>query len=615
MGITIDREVGNYEIHELHVEHNHVLQLPGTCHLMPSQRKITALQAFEIETTDDSGIVPKAAHELASRSVGGSTNLGYTRRDHKNYLRTKRQRELKYGEAGTMLKYFQDKKSENPAFQYDIQLDCDEKIANIFWADAKMIIDYAHFGDVVTFDTTFWTNKEYRPFGIFVGFNHFRETVIFGAALLYDETFESFKWLFNTFLSVHNNKQPRTIFTDQDTAMGKAIEAVFIGAWHGLCNFHIMQNAVKHLPPKKKDEDGPNVLAEFSACMYKYEDKEAFEEAFVAIRIKVDTQTWLDSIYKVKEKWARCFMRNAYTLGMRSTQLSESLNSDLKNHLKSDLDILRFFKHLERVVQVKRDNELKDEYESRKKLPRVRIRTPAIIQASKVYTPCIFEDFQNEYERSISAYIKPSEEHNVYNVVIASIDPKITYEEESKVLVDHQEQQVLCSCGQFERVGVLCRHALKALDVMNIKYLPSHYILKRWTREARSGTIQDSHRNIVLEDPRMEDRLRLKFFIHKFHDIASKSLISEECSKLVDDALESLSKQVEAKVSSTARTTEAICEEPDREGEEMAALQDQIPVEPTTRTTENGFEEYGWIPSYTQLLMGSSMGQNIPDDT
>jgi zinc finger SWIM domain-containing protein 3 len=86
-------------------------------------------------------------------------------------------------------------------------------------------------------------------------------------------------------------------------------------------------------------------------------------------------------------------MRNAYTLGMRSTQLSESLNSDLKNHLKSDLDILRFFKHLERVVQGKRDNELNEEYESRKKLPRVRIRTPAIIQASKVYTPCIFEDF------------------------------------------------------------------------------------------------------------------------------------------------------------------------------------------------------------------------------
>jgi zinc finger SWIM domain-containing protein 3 len=37
-----------------------------------------------------------------------------------------------------------------------------------------MITNYAHFGDVVTFDTTFGTNKKYIPFGVFVGFNQFR---------------------------------------------------------------------------------------------------------------------------------------------------------------------------------------------------------------------------------------------------------------------------------------------------------------------------------------------------------------------------------------------------------------------------------------------------------
>ena len=61
------------------------------------------------------------------------------------------------------------------------------------------------------------------------------------------------------------------------------------------------------------------------------------------MRSKVKKQTWMDSIYKVKEKLAECFMRDAFTLGMRSTQLSESLNNDLKNHLKSDLDINPFF--------------------------------------------------------------------------------------------------------------------------------------------------------------------------------------------------------------------------------------------------------------------------------
>ena len=53
---------------------------------MVSQRKISDLQGFEIETADDAGIRPKLAHELATTQAGGSLNLSYTLRDHKNYL-------------------------------------------------------------------------------------------------------------------------------------------------------------------------------------------------------------------------------------------------------------------------------------------------------------------------------------------------------------------------------------------------------------------------------------------------------------------------------------------------------------------------------------------------
>ena len=76
---------------------------------MVSQRKISERQAFEIETADDSGIMRQAAHGFASRHVGGPINLGYTCRDQKNHLRTKRQRELAFGQAGSMLKYFHEK--------------------------------------------------------------------------------------------------------------------------------------------------------------------------------------------------------------------------------------------------------------------------------------------------------------------------------------------------------------------------------------------------------------------------------------------------------------------------------------------------------------------------
>jgi zinc finger SWIM domain-containing protein 3 len=61
-------------------------------------------------------------------------------------------------------------------------------------------------------------------------------------------------------------------------------------------------------------------------------------------------------------------MKNAFTLGVQSTQLSESLNGDLKAYLKLYLNIVDFFQHFERVLEQKRHKELEAEFNARKKL-------------------------------------------------------------------------------------------------------------------------------------------------------------------------------------------------------------------------------------------------------
>jgi zinc finger SWIM domain-containing protein 3 len=140
-------------------------------------------------------------------------------------------------------------------------------------------------------------------------------------------------------------------------------------------------------------------------------------------------------------------MTNVYTLGMRSTQLSESLNSDLKRHFKSDFDIIRFLKHFERVVEFKRNNELLAEFDSRKKLPRLKMRTPMLLQASKLYTLIVFEAFQSEYERSMETCTTPLEGKNEYVVAVGSLDENCTFEKEYMVIGDPTHQTSKCSCG------------------------------------------------------------------------------------------------------------------------------------------------------------------------
>lgn len=72
-----------------------------------------------------------------------------------------------------------------------------------------MIIDYGQFGNVINIDTTYKVNKVNQPFAIFFGFNHHQKTVLFGVALMYDETADLFIWLFKTFLqAMFGNVKP-----------------------------------------------------------------------------------------------------------------------------------------------------------------------------------------------------------------------------------------------------------------------------------------------------------------------------------------------------------------------------------------------------------------------
>ncbi|XP_021996256.1 uncharacterized protein LOC110893458 [Helianthus annuus] len=81
------------------------------------------------------------------------------------------------------------------------------------------------------------------------GVDHHNNCVTFAAALLYDETIESFTWMLEQFLEAHG-KQPRLVLTDQDPAMEQAIAKVFNESFHRLYMWHIMDKL-----PQKIDGD------------------------------------------------------------------------------------------------------------------------------------------------------------------------------------------------------------------------------------------------------------------------------------------------------------------------------------------------------------------------
>ena len=102
---------------------------------------------------------------------------------------------------------------------------------------------YADYGDCVSFDTTYMTNKYNLPFAPFVGVTGHGHTCLFACVVICDKTIETFKWVFEAFIEGMGGKHLVTIITNQDATMKAAIEQVFPDTKHINCLFHIKKNA------------------------------------------------------------------------------------------------------------------------------------------------------------------------------------------------------------------------------------------------------------------------------------------------------------------------------------------------------------------------------------
>ncbi|GLT64235.1 hypothetical protein SLA2020_367410 [Shorea laevis] len=155
--------------------------------MLRSIRHITPAQKVVANDVEKSGISIKQNIDLLNMQAGGRENLDFLDVDYRNYVQSKRRMVLKKEDSRAVIEYFHKMQLKYPSYFYSIQLDDDDLIMNIFWADARSMVDYGHFGDVICFDTTYRINMLDRPFTPFIGVNHHKQTVIFAAALLYDE--------------------------------------------------------------------------------------------------------------------------------------------------------------------------------------------------------------------------------------------------------------------------------------------------------------------------------------------------------------------------------------------------------------------------------------------
>ncbi|CAN1218422.1 hypothetical protein LINPERPRIM_LOCUS1323 [Linum perenne] len=98
--------------------------------------------------------------------AGGAQHVGHTMRDLYNFHTTISANSMIKMDESIIQRHFRLRARGDRNFYYETQDDEEGNILNLFWADDRMREEYKVFGDSISFDTTYRTNKDYIQLGM-----------------------------------------------------------------------------------------------------------------------------------------------------------------------------------------------------------------------------------------------------------------------------------------------------------------------------------------------------------------------------------------------------------------------------------------------------------------
>ncbi|KAK9682944.1 hypothetical protein RND81_10G108400 [Saponaria officinalis] len=400
-------------------------------------------------------------------------------------------------------------------FQYAYHVDEGRNLSRVFWTDAHGKYAYLAFGDGVSFDPTYGTNKYYMVFTPFTGIDNHKKSVTFVCALLSNEDEESFVLVFEKFMDAMGRKEPQIIITDQDPAIRNAVPTVFKTARHRFCLWHIMNKVADKIDIITRKET--DFLSRLNGVVWN-QDLEPTEFEVIN-EFGLGDNRWLSTIFDVREYWIPAYLE---TCIWRHTH-----------------------KHLE--------------MESNNSVPKTIIPLSLESHALTVYTHEVFYEIQEEIKSSMCGcgIVGYSRSASLEMTSIEDSQRSKTFAVQYNALTN----DVLCTCKLFERKGLICRHIFWVFSNKLLKTIPEKYILTRWSKNALRGPIYDLNGNIIENyDTADESQLEMSKVWSEFYNaisvVAKKEAdvlrdmqrVLREFKDTVEPAKEKMSKRQEMKM-------------------------------------------------------------------
>ncbi|KAJ9560977.1 hypothetical protein OSB04_006137 [Centaurea solstitialis] len=329
--------IGKYECYSFIEHHNHSLLSSDDVCFSRKRRQLGFEDQMLIHQENISNTGATRVHKMRTSLKGGYEFYSSSSVDFQNFKRDMDKYVVKSGDAQMFIEMMNRRKKDAPNFFFDYKVS-NSKLVCVFWADEASRFNYTEFGDMMSFDATFRTNRYCMIFVPFTVVDNHKKVVVIGVALVNKETVSNFKWFSSQFL--------------KETNFRKELNKIMWDVLIDLDDFELKWNTLM--------ED---------YCL--------------------TGQKWLKSLYKIRENIPMCSL-------MKTTSRLESINSFFNVFSHYGNTFVFFMKSFDAALNKQRFTTRNLDYVTRSTFPK--FLTPSKIErnASDVYTRHVFNDVQKE---------------------------------------------------------------------------------------------------------------------------------------------------------------------------------------------------------------------------
>ncbi|XP_047950650.1 protein FAR1-RELATED SEQUENCE 5-like [Salvia hispanica] len=272
------------------------------------------------------------------------------------------------------------KKESCDTFMYEYEVDSRSPLMHLFWCDPIAKKNFMQFGDIVSFDTTYSTNRYSMIFAPFTGRDNHGRAFVKCMGL-----------------------SPKLIITDQDLGMKVVVENVLVDTRHRWCMWHIMAKVAEKVP---KSLLGNSVFKkDLNSCVWsELIEPTEFEDKWNTVMetYELEDADWFVSMFESREFWVPAYFRDFPNSSLiKTTSVSESQNRFFKRYTQSRANLVMFLMNFNNAVDAQRNKSAKLDYMDANTTAKMRTEWSVEKHASTIFTDYAFKEIQ---EQILEAY-------------------------------------------------------------------------------------------------------------------------------------------------------------------------------------------------------------------